>query len=783
MNFMKKYNLFLVLMISFFITRHPIKIFAFYTNMPASFVIGQTSLNQGNANQGGSASGNTVANPYNVFCADSKIFIADYSNSRVLIYNHIPESNNVSADVVVGQQNMTTNSVNQGGSAAANTLQGVDMAISDGNKMYIADPQNHRVLIYNSIPETNNASADVVVGQTTFSGASIDQGGSASANTLHFPQGVWVDNNKLFIADAFNHRVLIYNSIPTSNNASADVVIGQADMTSESANQGGSADANTLNFPTNVIVYNGKLIISDTSNNRVLIYNSIPTTNNAPADIVVGQQSFTQTSANQGGSVALNTLVGPRHAWIGDGRLFIPEESGSGSNRVLVYNSIPNQNNAPADIIIGQSNGTSSAANQGNSSPLANTLRRPAGGTFCNNTLFIADRINSRILLYKNVFNGVTIYSGFESGMDSTMRMRGYSIAPDPLGLQRVEYSINGSSWNGSNPADGVFDQQGENFYIDFNPNVNRPSGAEGFTIRVRQTHGNDIDLGISALYFEPFRLLAPQNQSSSKSLPTFSFMINSFRYEDIKQGVSSFRIMLKKSENNFEQYIENIPVDYEQVRYSGDNLQKSEIRSKDGIYEDKYKTVTYSGNNSVYTIIPKAINSLGQYSDKYREDGGKILSDGTYEWKVQALLNSGAIQETETRKFYVGTKRPVFINGQYFPLTILSITGLGNKILSTDYPEGIQSSYTTWTTTPIFYGLAWVGSTVSLRFTEQQCVSNCESFFTTIVNNQSRFGIRIPPKFLKPSKKYKVELSVVYNDLNNSLPDFLLHILPNKIQ
>ena len=66
-------------------------------------------------------------------------------------------------------------------------------------------------------------------------------------------QVFFLDGTKLFIADTRNNRVLIYNSIPTENNASADVVIGQPDMVSNSANQGGDVEP-TLYIGLNVFI-------------------------------------------------------------------------------------------------------------------------------------------------------------------------------------------------------------------------------------------------------------------------------------------------------------------------------------------------------------------------------------------------------------------------------------------------------------------------------------------------------------------------------------------------
>ena len=101
--------------------------------------------------------------------------------------------------------------------------------------------------------------------------------------SLRGPQGVWIQNGKLFVADTQNHRVLIWNSIPTQNRQPADVVLGQAnfnvavqpDLTKATSD----AHANTLLNPVSVSSDGTRLYVADLGNNRVLIWNSIPTTN------------------------------------------------------------------------------------------------------------------------------------------------------------------------------------------------------------------------------------------------------------------------------------------------------------------------------------------------------------------------------------------------------------------------------------------------------------------------------------------------------------------------
>ena len=101
---------------------------------------------------------------------------------------------------------------------------------SDGVHVVVADTDHNRVLIWNRIPTSNNAPADVVVGQQTFNTASVP-GNTPNAKSMRGPQGVWIQNGRLYVADTQNNRVLIFNRIPTSNGVAADVVLGQPDFT------------------------------------------------------------------------------------------------------------------------------------------------------------------------------------------------------------------------------------------------------------------------------------------------------------------------------------------------------------------------------------------------------------------------------------------------------------------------------------------------------------------------------------------------------------------------
>ncbi|MDD4333355.1 MAG: discoidin domain-containing protein, partial [Patescibacteria group bacterium] len=270
--------------------------------------------------------------------------------------SHSAKYGDIGDAVVVGQADFSGISGNQGGSVGANTIYGPIVTFWDGTHFFVSDAGNNRVLIYNGIPTSNNASADVVIGQEDFTGSDANQGSDPAANTLYTPDGIYSDGTRLFIADWNNNRVLIYNHIPTENNASADVVIGQEDFTSNQYNHTGDISdtaANTLAGPWGVFYDGTHLFIADMWTSRVLIYNHIPTENNHPADVVIGQEDFNGFGFNQSGETlgdydpSANTLAVPNNIYSDGTHLFIAD---SYNNRVLVYNHIPTENNHPADV-------------------------------------------------------------------------------------------------------------------------------------------------------------------------------------------------------------------------------------------------------------------------------------------------------------------------------------------------------------------------------------------------------------------------------------------------
>ena len=325
------------------------------------------------------------------------------------------------ASQVLGQPDFTTTNVNIGSSG----MQHPTAVATDGTVVAVADTDNNRVLIWTSFPTSNNQPANFVLGQPDFN--TVQTFAGVSNKTLRGPQGVWIQNGKLFVADTQNHRVLIWNSIPTQNNQAADVVVGQKDFTTAYAPPAGvfvtGAD-NLLLSPTAVTSDGRHLFVADLGYNRVLIWNSIPTSNDPPANVVIGQPDMTNALPNntpkvcgQAGTDSNGNPVFPAMCAAslnfprfvlpdGQGRLFVAD---SGNDRVLVFNSIPTTNGASADNVLGQADFFTDLASDPQvqfastvipNRASTNTVRTPTSLAWDGSNLYVADPFDQRVMLF-----------------------------------------------------------------------------------------------------------------------------------------------------------------------------------------------------------------------------------------------------------------------------------------------------------------------------------------------------------------------------------------------
>ncbi len=381
------------------------------------------------------------------------------------------------SSLVLGQPDFTTNNSN----LSQTGLRGPTGVATDGNILAIADTDNNRVLIWLRLPTRNGQPADVVVGQSDFTHNATSV--PPTQTSLRGPEGVWIQNGKLFIADTQDNRVLIYNRIPTSNNSPADIVVGQPNFTSfvqpDLTQKQPTTAANNLQDPTFVSSDGKHLFVTDFGQNRVLIFNSIPTSNGASADVAIGQPDLVSSVDNNSyttptfppaldsdnnpvgatpvlcqsngtdsaGTATFPTRCGrtleyPRSA-ISDGtRLFIAD---GGNDRVLVFNTIPTQSGAAPDVILGQPDEFSD--DDGENPDGTNAFQTPASLAWDGTNLYVSDTFNRRVVIYSmgvpNVpLNGIRNAASLEIYALGTVNIAGTITAKDTATV-----TINGTKY------------------------------------------------------------------------------------------------------------------------------------------------------------------------------------------------------------------------------------------------------------------------------------------------------------------------------------------------
>ena len=261
--------------------------------------------------------------------------------------------------------------------------------------LVVADSGNHRILIWQGYPAADHQAADVVLGQPDFESEGPNAAGAGPEAGLHLPTGVWIHKGKLLVADAWNHRILVWDSIPDTNHQPPNYVLGQMNLTEREPNRGGAVSGSTLYWPYGLAVLDDWFYVTDTGNRRVLGWDGLPTSDR-PCDLVLGQACDTENRENREGAVNACSFRWP-HAVAGDSqRLYVAD---AGNHRVLGW--VPKvEADADANVLLGQpdmqSNSEFPYTAQG-----PQRMRFPYAICGEGDLLAVADTANNRILVWQ----------------------------------------------------------------------------------------------------------------------------------------------------------------------------------------------------------------------------------------------------------------------------------------------------------------------------------------------------------------------------------------------
>jgi sugar lactone lactonase YvrE len=369
----------------------------------AAEVTGQHDFLTNGENRSAPALG-TLDRPTGLAWDGARLWVADRDNHRLLAYPS-PEAPEAAAELVLGQVDFARALANAGLGVGRGTFNGPTDVATDGTHLAVADRDNHRVLLWSNLPRSASDLPDVVIGQVDFAGGKPNAGaglGAPSASTLSAPEGVFLSNGSLYIADTGNHRVLAFDKLPTANGAAASRVLCQADFSGNLGNRGEpDSAADRCSWPTDVYVSGDRLYVADSLNHRVLRFRaSAPS--GAAAEGVIGQPDFVSRSpAGAEGKTDARTMNSPTSVESDGVNLFVTD---AGNNRLLVFRPLPNgTGEEAASAVLGQPTFETSAQTTdfgGLGQPSrAVALIRP----FHSTRLFVADTAKNRVLTFENV--------------------------------------------------------------------------------------------------------------------------------------------------------------------------------------------------------------------------------------------------------------------------------------------------------------------------------------------------------------------------------------------
>ncbi len=326
------------------------------------------------------------------------LIVTDTGHHRLLCWRRIPTCDHTPADFVIGQPNMFSEGRNGRGPVGAASLNMPTGIACDGQTLAVADAWNHRILIWRSLPERANQPADIVLGQSDFAGGLANRGSrEAGADTLNWCYGVTLAEGRLLAADTGNRRVLIWNSLPRRNGQAADIVLGQTDMTTRDDNASGTGGAIGMRWPHAICVHEGRIFVADAGNNRIMCWSAMPNSDGAPCNFVLGQAGFDGLDHNRAGYYPdPRALNMPYGLTTLAGKLICADTANS---RLVDYHLDRLEMDSSAAALAGQHDFTAKGDNRWQIAT-RDSLCWPFGLSASGTTVAVADTGNNRVLLW-----------------------------------------------------------------------------------------------------------------------------------------------------------------------------------------------------------------------------------------------------------------------------------------------------------------------------------------------------------------------------------------------
>ena len=338
--------------------------------------------------------------PRGVFLGENRVVVADSGNHRVLVWHSLPTSDEQPADVVLGQPDGITEGRAAGGRGPERGMNLPTGVLVHDGRLIVADAWHHRILVWNEVPLLDDTAPDLVLGQPDSSSVNPNGGIDCCASTFYWPFGIAIIGSRFWVADTGNRRVLGWHDGIPEPGQPADIVLGQPDEHHREENRGQTAGPASFRWPHDIAGREDLLLIADAGDHRVLGWSPQPDADR-PADILIGQPDF---------SASDEWPYGPH---TGD-RFRFPYAIGldsaddgserfaladTANNRILLWDSLPRDGRA-ADYVLAQPDFGSNGENRW-TSVKHDTLCWPYGISLRGDRLAVADSGNNRVVIWR----------------------------------------------------------------------------------------------------------------------------------------------------------------------------------------------------------------------------------------------------------------------------------------------------------------------------------------------------------------------------------------------
>lgn len=333
--------------------------------------------------------------PRGVFLGPEHLVVADSGNHRVLLWHGIPTVDEQPADVVLGQPDGATEGRAAGGRGPERGMNLPTGVLVHDGRLVVADAWHHRILIWDTVPRHSDVAPDVVLGQPDASSVEPNGGAGCWAGSFYWPFGIAVIGDAFWVADTGNRRVLGWrNGIPAPGEP-ADIVLGQPSAAHREENRGGSAGPASFRWPHDIAGHDDLLLIADAGNHRILGW-SPPPDGDRPADVLIGQPDFGSSQEWPYGPHTGDRFRFPYALGLAGDRLAVADTA---NNRILLWDSLPTHGR-PADHVLAQPHFGANGENRW-TSVQRDTLCWPYGLALCGDRLAVADSGNNRVVIWR----------------------------------------------------------------------------------------------------------------------------------------------------------------------------------------------------------------------------------------------------------------------------------------------------------------------------------------------------------------------------------------------